>query len=246
MNLNHIAKKPFFDLFNRTPCMPTLVRLCFHDAGTYDPATGQGGADASIIYEMDRPDSAGLQFALDKIKEVKENGNHITDMLSMADLIQLGGICGIQYCGGPTMTFKMGRKDATHEGPTGNLPDPAQPHLMSAVFHRMGFSDQQIVAIMGVHTLGKAKMDTSGYEGTWTMNPYVFDNTYYKELLMGDKSKYLQTESDVELVLNPNFKPFVEMYAQDQEKFFEDYAEAHDMLGSMGQEQNLICEIEQF
>ena len=42
MNLNHIAKKPFFNLFDRTPCMPTLARLCFHDAGDYDVKTGLG------------------------------------------------------------------------------------------------------------------------------------------------------------------------------------------------------------
>lgn len=32
MNLNHIAKKPFFDLFYRTPCMPVLLRGALYDA----------------------------------------------------------------------------------------------------------------------------------------------------------------------------------------------------------------------
>jgi hypothetical protein len=32
MNLNHIAKKPFFDLFYRTPCMPVMLRAAFYDA----------------------------------------------------------------------------------------------------------------------------------------------------------------------------------------------------------------------
>ena len=32
MNLNHIAKKPFFDLFYRTPCMPQLLRASLYDA----------------------------------------------------------------------------------------------------------------------------------------------------------------------------------------------------------------------
>lgn len=35
MNLNHIAKKPFFDLFYRTPCMPLLLKAAFHDAGAF-------------------------------------------------------------------------------------------------------------------------------------------------------------------------------------------------------------------
>jgi len=32
MNLNHIAKKPFFDLFYRTPCMPIMLRAALYDA----------------------------------------------------------------------------------------------------------------------------------------------------------------------------------------------------------------------
>lgn len=32
MNLNHIAKKPFFDLFYRTPCMPEMLRAALYDA----------------------------------------------------------------------------------------------------------------------------------------------------------------------------------------------------------------------
>ena len=32
-------------------------------------------------------------------------------MLSYADLIQLGGYAAIEYCGGPSMLFKMGRRD---------------------------------------------------------------------------------------------------------------------------------------
>ena len=32
MNLNHIAKKPFFDLFYRTPCMHVMLRAALYDA----------------------------------------------------------------------------------------------------------------------------------------------------------------------------------------------------------------------
>ena len=32
MNLNHIAKKPFFDLFYTKPCMPALLRAAIYDA----------------------------------------------------------------------------------------------------------------------------------------------------------------------------------------------------------------------
>ena len=36
-------------------------------------------------------------------------------MLSKADLIQLGGYAAVEYCGGPSMVFKMGREDMGSE-----------------------------------------------------------------------------------------------------------------------------------
>ena len=33
-------------------------------------------------------------------------------MLSYADIIQLGGYAAVEYTGGPSMVFRMGRKDA--------------------------------------------------------------------------------------------------------------------------------------
>lgn len=62
--------------------------------------------------ELSRPEHKGLQFAIDQINEIKVDGNHITALLSYSDLIQLGGYAAVEYCGGPTMIFRMGRVDA--------------------------------------------------------------------------------------------------------------------------------------
>jgi hypothetical protein len=43
----------------------------------------------------------------------------------------------------------------------------------------------------------------------------VFDNTYFKEVLLGDRSKYLKTPSEHILLEDASLKTFVEMYAQD-------------------------------
>jgi L-ascorbate peroxidase len=66
---------------------------------------------------------------------------------------------------------------------------------------------------MGSHTIGFAHKTGSGFEGRWTMNPHVFDNTYYKELLLGERSKYLKTPTEWLLYENPEFKKYCEMYA---------------------------------
>jgi len=34
MNLNHVAKKPFIDLFYKKPTMPNLLKAALYDAGT--------------------------------------------------------------------------------------------------------------------------------------------------------------------------------------------------------------------
>jgi hypothetical protein len=38
-------------------------------------------------------------------------------------------------------------------------------------------------AISGAHTIGKANLENSGYNGTWTTNPAVFDNSYYLRII---------------------------------------------------------------
>ena len=59
--------------------------------------------------------SKHVAFAAKQIEEIKRHGNHITAMLSRADLIQLGGYAAVEYCGGPSMIFRMGRTDVKSE-----------------------------------------------------------------------------------------------------------------------------------
>ena len=67
MNINHIAKKPFFDLFYKTPCMALLLRTAYHDAGTWDPATKTGGPRGTLRFEkeLNRPENKGLHWAIE-------------------------------------------------------------------------------------------------------------------------------------------------------------------------------------
>ena len=59
-----------------------------------------------------------MKVAMDIIKEAKLKGNHITEMLSMNDLIQLAGYTAVEYCGGPAMVFRMGRTDVSETDTT--------------------------------------------------------------------------------------------------------------------------------
>jgi len=60
--------------------------------------------------------SKELKETVKEITKIKYDGNHITYMLSISDLIQLGGYAAVEYCGGPSMIFKMGR-DMVHGAP---------------------------------------------------------------------------------------------------------------------------------
>ena len=40
---------------------PVVLRLAFHDAATYNAAAGDGGANASVRLELDRPENFGLK-----------------------------------------------------------------------------------------------------------------------------------------------------------------------------------------
>lgn len=81
------------------------------------------------------------------------------------------------------------------------------------VFGHMGLSDKDIVALSGGHTLGRCHKERSGFEGAWTSNPLIFDNSYFKELLSGEKEGLLQLPSDKALLEDPIFRSYVEKYA---------------------------------
>ena len=225
------------ELYKTTPCQPIMVRLAWHDAGTYDAATGTGGANGSIRFEPEAGHGAnnGLSVAHALIKDIKD----AVPEVSYADLYQLAAVVAIEVCGGPKIPFRFGRTDAT--GPDqctedGRLPDATKriPHLKS-VFERMGLTVEDMLVLSGAHCLGRAHKDRSGFEGAWTTDPLKFDNEYFRHVAKGAApAGLLLLESDKALCDEPKLKALVEAYAESQDKFFEDYAVAHRKLSELG------------
>lgn len=106
--------------------------------------------------------------------------------ITYSDLWILGGVTAIQEMLGPNMPYRPGRSDRDVSActPDGRLPDGAktQDHLRD-IFYRMGFNDQEIVALSGAHALGRCHTDRSGFSGPWTFSPTVLTNDYYTLLL---------------------------------------------------------------
>ena len=94
---------------------------------------------------------------------------------------------------------------------------------------------------MGRRTLGFLPTEDE-YKGRWAMNPYVFDNNYFQELLRDD-SEYIKLDDDLSLLNDPELRQYVEEFAQDESKFFEVFGTAFSKLSEMGQEDKLLSEI---
>ncbi|XP_073111562.1 probable L-ascorbate peroxidase 4, peroxisomal isoform X2 [Elaeis guineensis] len=207
------ARRDLRALISSKNCAPIMLRLAWHDAGTYDKKTKTGGPNGSIRMEEEysHGSNAGLKIAIDLLEPVKAKHPKIT----YADLYQLAGVVAVEVTGGPTIDFVPGRKDSSQCPEEGRLPDAKKgvSHLRE-VFYRMGLSDKDIVALSGGHTLGRAHLERTGFEGAWTKDPLHFDNTYYVELLEGDKEGRLKLPTDKALLGDPIFRRFVELYAK--------------------------------
>ncbi|KAL3138499.1 putative L-ascorbate peroxidase 7, chloroplastic [Trebouxia sp. C0010 RCD-2024] len=204
------AREDVRELIKSKHCNPILVRVAWHDSGTYDKDIAEfpqrGGANGSIRFypEITHAANAGLPVAVKLLKKVADK----YDGVSYADLFQMASAQAIELAGGPHIPLRYGRTDAATEeecAPEGRLPDGEGPfpggvtepgdHLRK-IFYRMGLNDQEIVALSGAHTLGRVRKDRSGFgkektkytekgPGTpggtsWTIEWLKFDNSYFK------------------------------------------------------------------
>jgi len=83
---------------------PQFIRLLFHDAGTFDVAAGDGGADGSIRFraELERPENRRLRVPVKALAKWRaEHGGEVGGELSWADLVAVAGAEAVEVCGGP-------------------------------------------------------------------------------------------------------------------------------------------------
>jgi len=187
----------------------------------------------------------GANAGLDKARAFLEPIKAQFPGISYADLWTLAASVAIEEMGGPKIDWRAGRTDYTDGAkcpPVGRLPDASktQDHIRD-VFGRMGYNDQEIVALAGAHALGRCHTDRSGYSGPWTRAPTTFSNEYFRELLenKGTEKKWngpkqytdptgdlMMLPADLAFIQDPKFKVYVELYAKDQARFFKDFAAA--------------------
>ncbi|KAL1345399.1 hypothetical protein AAHE18_08G114500 [Arachis hypogaea] len=207
------ARRKLRGLIFEKQCAPLMLRLAWHSAGTFDVKTKTGGPFGTMKHEAEQKHEAnrGLDIAVNLLEPLKQHFPNIT----YADFYQLAGVVAVEVTGGPEVPFHPGREDKADPPPEGRLPDATKgnDHLRELFVQTMGLTDQDIVALSGAHTLGRCHKDRSGFEGPWTSNPLVFDNSYFTELVGGEREGLLQLPTDKALLEDPVFRPLVEKYA---------------------------------
>lgn len=247
---------------------PTLVRLAWHSSGTYDKISKTGGSSLGTIRfkeELAHGGNAGLaDTAVAWLEPIKKKYG---EDLSYADLYTLAGVSAIKAMGGPAIPWKSGRVDSIDPSdvtPDGRLPnadsgpkgaDTSDADHIRKVFNRMGFNDQEIVALSGAHALGRCHTNASGFDGPWTPTPTTFNNLYYIMLTKNDwtkrdwsgpfqyedkTKKFMMLPTDLVLIQDAKFKNYVDLYAADESKFFKDFSKAFNKLEELGTK-NLVA-----
>ncbi|MBA0625898.1 hypothetical protein Godav_003646 [Gossypium davidsonii] len=243
------AREDLKRLLNSQFCHPILVRLGWHDAGTYNKNIEEwpqrGGANGSLRFEVElkHAANAGLVNALSLIQPIKDKYSDHNLGIAYASFFRHRYQC-IRLCLCLETTNLIAFLCCSDAGP----PSPAD-HLRE-VFYRMGLNDKEIVALSGAHTLGRSRPERSGWgkpetkytkdgPGTpggqsWTVQWLKFDNSYFKDIKAKRDEDLLVLPTDAVLFEDSSFKVYAEKYAEDQETFFKDYAEAHAKLSNLG------------
>ncbi|KAE8720104.1 Peroxidase 41 [Hibiscus syriacus] len=184
--------------------------------------------------------------------------------VSCSDILAVATSDLVTMLGGPYYNIYLGRKDSRSSSASsieGKLPKPTMgmPQLIN-LFASSGFTVQEMVALSGAHTVGFShckefssnigidthynprftqalKQACADYPKNPTlsvfndiMTPNKFDNSYYQNLPKG----LGLLESDHVFYSDPRTRPFLELYAKDQNKFFQDFAKAMQKLSVYG------------
>ncbi|XP_031103076.1 cationic peroxidase 1-like isoform X2 [Ipomoea triloba] len=234
----------------------SLLRLHFHDCFV-------NGCDASILLD-DTTNFTGEQTARPNNKSIR--GLNVIDnikaqlekscpgIVSCADVVAVAARDSVVALGGPSWNVLLGRRDSTTaslSAANNNIPGPnfTLSQLKSS-FSNQGFSEREMVALSGGHTIGKARCTTfrsriyndnninaafakslqancpqSGGDNNLASldtSPTSFDNAYFKDL---QNQKGL-LHSDQELFNGGSTDSVVNSYSSNPSTFSADFANA--------------------
>lgn len=144
---------------------------------------------------IDDPSNAGLSEIVDRLATVRDGSRRVPEFtaISNADFWQIAGIAALEI-GNPNVnvTFKGGRVDCTsspNDEALHQYPDPimSRTEMLDWFANNedgFGMDANQVTALMGAHSLGRARTGNSGYNGAWTPGrENTFNNEFYQLLV---------------------------------------------------------------
>lgn len=191
------------------------LRVGFHDTAPANSFFGRGGLDGSLQYELTSTENKGPGLRT----TIEFMAPFISSKSSLSDLLALGVYASVRSCGGPVVTYRAGRIDATRKGDPG-VPQPENSVLsFQQQFERMGFSNSEMIeltacghTIGGVHTSDFADIIDPATivngQATLDGSVAVFDNKVITEYLDGSTKNPLVVGPSVARGKNSDFKVF--------------------------------------
>ncbi|RLN04102.1 peroxidase 40-like [Panicum miliaceum] len=142
----------------------SLLRLHFHDCFV-------NGCDGSVLLDDKPPFFVGEKTAVPNVNSIRgfevidaikaELERECPETVSCADLLAIAARDSVVVSGGPSWEVEAGRKDsrtASLQGANTNLPAPTSGvATLVQKFRNVGLSAEDMVALSGAHTIGKAR-----------------------------------------------------------------------------------------
>jgi len=168
--------------------IPSMIRMAFHDCV---------GHSCDGCINFDDGHNKGITLT---VKKVDDLWKPYDKTISRADFWQLASHVALirsglkrkchdkKHCSFFDLQFWWGRKDC-HTAPHSYHGDYTgdghgdYSEIKKVLHGNFGLDDTEIVALMGIHSVGGGHRDSSGFDYNWQQDYLVFDNQYYKNLV---------------------------------------------------------------
>ncbi|KAI4651845.1 hypothetical protein J4E93_002041 [Alternaria ventricosa] len=201
------------------------LRAPFHDCIN-------NGCDGSLVLtdECGRLENAGLSAICTKLKDWSDKYQ-----VSAADMIQFAGAQAIAACPlGPRVQALVGRKDSSNAAPVGSVPSSRGTlESILGAFAAKGFSSDDVVALMGAHSVAVQFHDDPSQAGKGLdSTPFRYDNTFYQETK--DRKAPYSLQSDLLMSNSSETASTWSNFAEDANSWSTAFTSAWDRFAVIG------------
>eukprot|EP00798_Chlamydomonas_sp_ICE-L_P019041 gene19041-25638_t len=227
--------------------IPSCLRFAFHDGATYQTTTDEGGANGSIMKELDFtlfPEHNGMQPCANVMQTILDQARaNGCPELTAADGIQVSGAVSVSVSGGPTCDLLMGRPDQLFADDCTVLPHEYECNdaiTLITSFTLNGFTDPttSLVVLSGSHNIAHSRVTKSSGcargKGPFTVGSKNFDGHYYNEVVdQTGREGWLASDRTLADGDNPTV-PLMTTFARNHSAFLEAWCPHYREMSLLG------------